>query len=511
MLDALVAGLVDVPSSVGSRFARWSTARWSTARRSVARPVSRSVSRAVAVMVPAVVSVAVPVAVPYRAPPSAAVGPSVAHMKPAVADADRESPAGIGVPVDPVSVRHGPGIVVRAVPRPVPVSRAVHHAAVIDVRAAVAGQIAHVDDVGRRFIDVHVLDVLDRAVGRDVLYLIGHRCRDLPRSLRSARDEPDGLIAAVVGAIDKQHRLARVDGVGNVVRAPLELRIAVVLDRDGRRLAVDLRRLWDRGLEHRLPGLLRAGHARAYVCDLRIRGYLGEALGNLIGSHVRPGASRHGIGRVPASRHEQVVLLRRDVHDDVALGVLNIEEVRSLDRYKLRLAIDLDELGRLRADQYLGSRLVSLVILRSRLLALLSLLFLLRYLFRDIRHLPRQLLRNYPVSSQIRSGVPVVSALQEVVPCPRVLEDVERAVRHVLETLVVQVGQYRIAVYHHENGGGGDHDQLRGVVAEATLLFRHTLQAVQPRQEAVHRHDHLPLRDLFLKISNECLNVLVRT
>ena len=379
------------------------------------------------------------------------------------------------------------------------------------MRAAVAGQIAHVDDVGRRVVDVHVLDVLNGAVGRDVLYLVGHRCCDLPRSLRSARDEPDGFVATVVGAIDKQHRLARVDGVGNVVPAPLELRIAVVLDRDGRRLAVHLRRLRDRGLEHRLPGLLRAGHARAHVGDLRIRGYLGEALGNLIGRHVRPGASRHGIGRVPASRHEEVVLLRRDIHDDIALGVPNVEEVRSLDRCKLRLAVDLDELGRLRAHHDLRSRLLSLVILRSRLLVLLCFLFLLRYLLRDVRHLSRQLLHNRPVRCQVRSDIPVVSALQEVVPRPRVLEDVERAVRYVLETLVVQVGKYRIAVYHYENSRGGDHDQLGGVVAEASLLFRQTLQAVQPGKKTVHRQDHLPLRDLFLEVISECLNVLIRS
>ena len=72
--------------------------------------------------------------------------------------------------------------------------------------------------------------------------------------------------------------------------------------------------------------------------------------------HVRP---RPGRGRraEPAPRDENVRALVGDVLEDVAGRVLDVEEIRARDLLVVRLAVDDDELRRLRRDVHDGDRL----------------------------------------------------------------------------------------------------------------------------------------------------------
>src|SRR5262249_25562282 len=125
---------------------------------------------------------------------------------------------------------------------------------------------------------------------------------------------------------------------------------------DLRRLAFDLRRLWDVVGDQCLLRLGRAGDRGldvllgAVVRDLR------EVRREALAGNELPRARLRIARAIPAPREEDVRLLVVEVLEDVARRVLHVEQLRAVHRYEVGLALRHEELGRRRRDEDAGRR-----------------------------------------------------------------------------------------------------------------------------------------------------------
>src|SRR5579859_2945669 len=97
---------------------------------------------------------------------------------------------------------HRTRIAVPSDPGPVVPAGAVHDAAAPDIRAAVAGGVAHVDRVVRDAEDMAVGHVVVRAARRNEVDHAGHPGTDEPGTYRGVGVIPDSVLAPVVASRD---------------------------------------------------------------------------------------------------------------------------------------------------------------------------------------------------------------------------------------------------------------------------------------------------------------------
>ena len=229
------------------------------------------------------------------------------------------------------------------------------HAAVA-VHAHETGSVPHEHDLGSGPVHVDVTRVVDVNGGRDLIDvgwpLVGHH----ERPLRGGGRVPDPLIARPVTARVEDHRIGRVDGVGEFRPLdPLELGRSVV-GRLERLVSPHLGGLRDEGVCHRVRGLLRAGDERAHVADVGVGRDVAEGAGELIGRDVHPG-SVEGRSPEPPPGGQHVGLARHHVDEHVALGVCDVEQVGLVaHRPVLRGALEHEELGGLGGNDDPGRR-----------------------------------------------------------------------------------------------------------------------------------------------------------
>ncbi len=479
------------------------------------------------------VSVAVAVTIAGRSPPATMVGitpPSDADVEPTVAEAETEAPTGEGIVVDAEAPGDRPGVVVVVVPGVVVVARSVDHASAIHIRSDVARCVAHVHHIGGGVVDVDVLDVVGGVVGGNGLDILGDLVADRPGTLGSVRHEPDGIVTAVVPVVDEEHRLVGVHRILHVgVADRLELRIAVVFDGEGGFLAVDLGGLGNVGLQDRLTGLRRAGHVGPDLGHVTVGGDGDEAGGQIVVGDVLPRSLLQRRGTVPPSGQQHVVELAVDVHEDVTLGVVQVEKAGLLDGGPRRIAIDLDEFGRNGGDDDVGNDVLVFLgwfcgvlafstLCCSRIHASFRLrpgLFLPLLLFfgcdlvGDGLDGGRQLGRHLPALQDLLGAVPVFTALEEVFLRGGIFDDEVGSVDHPFQAGVLQIGEDGIAVDEDEDRGGvGDDDPgWFGVQLIGGLLP--LLDDLHARQKAVDGHLHVPLGNLAFEIAAERIHLVL--
>ena len=91
-----------------------------------------------------------------------------------------------------------------SVPTRVVIAGAVNNGRVVDVGAGVSRQVADVDHFGRRIVDIHVSDVIDRRCRRYRVNGVRDVCRDDPWPVCAVRDKPHSFVHRIVFII-KQH------------------------------------------------------------------------------------------------------------------------------------------------------------------------------------------------------------------------------------------------------------------------------------------------------------------
>jgi hypothetical protein len=92
---------------------------------------------------------------------------------PAKAYPKGEAPTCVGIIVHPKSESDWTRIVIIAIPGPVIIARTVDHNPTVNIGVGVSGKITHVNHFRRRFINIGVFDVVHRAFGRNIVYLVG--------------------------------------------------------------------------------------------------------------------------------------------------------------------------------------------------------------------------------------------------------------------------------------------------------------------------------------------------
>ena len=453
-------------------------------------------------------------AAPAAAPPAAAVGrafpahgtkpaaPAGAHVEERVAPRVAESPSGPWRIVRVVAPRVGAWPPVRRPdPRPVIPTRPPHDGAAPWVAPDVARRVTEIHLVGRRVIDPHVLHVVDRNARWNLVDVVGrNRVREEPGSRRRVGDVPDRVVAGVVAAADAEHRRRRIDRVfGLRALDRHEPRLAVVPHVQPRLGTLDGGRLRNLRVEDRVFGLVGARHARAHGADVGPGRDLRERRGEGVGRHVGPARIDELPAPEPAAREERVVVLRRDVEEDVTLGVVHREQfgAHAPDGPEGRLALGHDELGGFRGDQdprrfrrfrpVLGRQV--LVVFFLRLAGLRG----------EIRYVGGRTADGAPGTLRVGCLVPPLPASREVVAVIAGVEHHEESrVHDQLQGRALDLTELRLAVQRDENGRLFGKDDSRRVVLQALGALPLALGHLHVFQRTVVGNDELPLRDLRL-------------
>ena len=250
-------------------------------------------------------------------------------------------------------IGHGRRVPFAADPRLVVVAGAVDHHPVRRHHAAqIALRVADIDVLRRGAVDVDIGDVVQRRGRRDAVDRVGDRGRHRPRAVERRGEEPDpGLQRVEVLGCRLDDRRRRIDDVvqrGAFDRPQLrqavddrgELGPALQRHRGGAR---------DRGLDHRLLGLRRAGHRRQHDPGRRSGRDLAEVGRQVLAGDEAPRPGDQGRA-VPAAGGQDVELVVAAVEQHVGLGVGGPEQARGADRLEVGLAVEHDQLGRGVAD-----------------------------------------------------------------------------------------------------------------------------------------------------------------
>ncbi|KFC66591.1 hypothetical protein FG93_04522 [Bosea sp. LC85] len=175
--------------------------------------------------------------------------------------------------------------------------------------------------------------------------------RDCPGAGGAARDEPDAVLDRIIGTAGLDHRYG---GVGDIFEAGafdrFQFGFAVIANTHLRLLAVDRRGLRDLIVDQRVLRLYRAAHRGEYGAFRVAVGDLGEIRRELVARDEAPGAVGERFGAEPAPGDQDIVFLTGDVDDDMAAGVLDIEQLRIRNWQVFRLTCRLNQLRRSETD-----------------------------------------------------------------------------------------------------------------------------------------------------------------
>jgi hypothetical protein len=111
-------------------------------------------------MISITVPVVIAVPVPCRSPP-AIIGRPPAECHPSIRNPKRETPTGIGIPVDIVSVGYRPGVVIGSIPWPVIISGTIVDTSMVDIGVDVPGGISDIHNRRGVIINVDIFHIID--------------------------------------------------------------------------------------------------------------------------------------------------------------------------------------------------------------------------------------------------------------------------------------------------------------------------------------------------------------
>ena len=283
---------------------------------------------------------------------------------PAPPEPEPEAPAGPRRPAHACAEAIGAGVPepVGADPGTVGVTRSVHHEAVgIEHCAVVPRRVAHVDHVGGSAVHLHESHVVQWRAWRNRVDLGRNARRDGPWTGRRTGVEPDAVLHGVerarTGLDDRGGRIRHVPQVRPLDRAIL--RIAIDGGRGIHRGSGPLhgRRQRDDVGDRRLLGLPGARHRGLDVLHhARVRNP-GEVGRQRSSRHVGPWALRRPCA-IPAARDQHVGVVIGNRLEESPGGVLDIQQLRPVDRHVVGCAVGDDELGGLGAHVDGGRRSV---------------------------------------------------------------------------------------------------------------------------------------------------------
>ncbi len=206
---------------------------------------------------------------------------------------------------------------------------------------------------------------------------------------------------------------------------------------------------------------------------------------------------------VPASCEGQVVLLRADIHQEVAVGVADVEQFRPRDRGIFRLSLNHYQLRRFGFDDDLRRRArLDLFLCLRRLFCLLLLRLFLFWI--DLRrsggHFRRDALRQRPFALDLLCRIPGVDIGVEPVRLRRgSVEKREGGVDHPLEAGVLLLHEPGIAVEGDKDRRLPGDEDFRRPGFDLLGSLQAGFNDFQRRQEAIHVDRQVPLGNLSLQ------------
>ena len=264
------------------------------------------------------------------------------RIPPAIKETEAESPG------------HRCAIPDVADPRTIRPAGAIDNHIVRNIRTDIAGCIADIDDVRRRVVHTHVRHVVHRRTARDRIDDSRDVSRDGPGAERRRTGEPDAIVQRVERVlIDPDYRHRRIDCVLQCSALyRLKLRTAIVIYFQMPGTARNGRHLRHGACNNRFARLRRTGHRRSHTLGRMPRRDHGEIGGQRRRRHIAPLALRERGRPIPPAGNQCVVILRRQIEEQLVGRIGDIEQLRALDRRVLRGTIGLQQLGRRRADKY---------------------------------------------------------------------------------------------------------------------------------------------------------------
>ncbi len=294
-----------------------------------------------------------------------------------------------------------------------------------------------------------------------------HGIRDMPRTTRRARGEPDPVSdGEELRRRGLDHRRRGVHRIRQRrARDPDKLRRTVVDHFQRGALARHGRRLRDGGGNRGLFGLRRAGHG-----DERIRvRVVGSDLCEVCGEALAVDEGPRPVQRCraePAARQQQVVMVVARLDEERVVCVGDGQQIHALHRLQRRLAVRHDQLGRLRGDHHVRCL--------HRLLAVggqhrVGLQIRLRFVCGGDQLMRRRCIQMPRTVERCRL-VPVARGIQ-MQRAARVLEQHRSRVDQALIVRVAQRTPVRVAIDQHQQRGAFGEDNVGYVVLHREAGF----------------------------------------